>query len=49
MPVSFGISFVDPQFGRCSYFLLVDTEGERFEALKNTSTSGGNAVRRLLK
>lgn len=34
---------VDPQFGRCSYFMLVDAEGERFEALKNTKTSGGNA------
>lgn len=34
---------VDPQFGRCPYFLLVDAEGETFEALKNTNAGGGNA------
>jgi len=34
---------VDPQFGRCPYLLLVDAEGETFEALKNTNAAGGNA------
>jgi predicted Fe-Mo cluster-binding NifX family protein len=34
---------VDPQFGRCPYFLLIDAEKGTFEAVKNTSTSGGNA------
>jgi len=34
---------VEPQFGRCSYFLLVDTGEEKFEAVRNTNTSSGNA------
>ncbi|HDQ34729.1 MAG TPA: dinitrogenase iron-molybdenum cofactor biosynthesis protein [Chloroflexi bacterium] len=35
---------VDPRFGRCPYFLLVDAETEAFEALPNASAmSGGGA------
>ena len=34
---------VDPRFGRCPYFVLVDTEGKMLEAVKNTSTTRGNA------
>lgn len=27
---------VDPQFGRCNYFLIVDPETKDFKAIKNT-------------
>jgi predicted Fe-Mo cluster-binding NifX family protein len=35
---------VDPRFGRCSYFLIVETEGRRVEAVPNeASRLGGGA------
>ncbi len=39
-------SEVDPKFGRCSYFLLVDTESMNYESIKNSSKSarGGAGV-----
>ncbi len=30
-------SSVDPRFGRCAYFVIVDTENLSFEAIPNTS------------
>jgi predicted Fe-Mo cluster-binding NifX family protein len=34
---------LDPRFGRCRYFLLVDSHGETFEAVKNPHATHGSA------
>jgi len=37
-------AIVDPRFGRCAYFVLVETEDLQFEAVENPSLSlGGGA------
>jgi predicted Fe-Mo cluster-binding NifX family protein len=37
-------SLIDPRFGRCAYFLLVETDDMSFEVFDNQSiTSGGGA------
>ncbi|HHY40842.1 MAG TPA: dinitrogenase iron-molybdenum cofactor biosynthesis protein [Syntrophaceticus sp.] len=37
-------ALLDPRFGRCPYFLIVDTETKEFEAVDNPgSTAGGGA------
>lgn len=37
---------VDPRFGRCKYFLFIDSETERFEALSNEQlmAAGGAGI-----
>ncbi len=35
---------VDPRFGRCSYFIIVDPETEEFEALDNASAMAGGGA-----
>ena len=39
-------SIVDPRFGRCQYFIIVDTESEDFEAVKNSNmdSMGGAGI-----
>ena len=37
---------IDPRFGRCSYFVIVDSETMQFEAIPNTAAgvSGGAGI-----
>jgi predicted Fe-Mo cluster-binding NifX family protein len=37
-------SEVDPRFGRCSYFIIVDPETLEFEALNNASAQAGGGA-----
>jgi predicted Fe-Mo cluster-binding NifX family protein len=39
-------SQVDPRFGRCAYFILIDTDAMEFEAIENTKAQvmGGAGV-----
>lgn len=40
-------SMLDPRFGRCSYFFVVDTETMEYEAIENSSTdaTGGAGIK----
>lgn len=35
---------VDPRFGRCAWFLIVDTDGMSFEALENANAAAGGGA-----
>jgi predicted Fe-Mo cluster-binding NifX family protein len=35
---------VDPRFGRCQYFIIVDTETDGFEAINNTSAAAAGGA-----
>jgi len=37
-------STVDPRFGRCQYFIVVDTETMMFEAMPNTSIGAAHGA-----
>jgi len=37
-------SLVDPRFGRCQYFLIVDVESNDFKALSNSGISAGHGA-----
>ena len=35
---------INPRFGRCQYFVIVDPETMQFEAVENSSAMGGGGV-----
>jgi len=37
-------SEVDPRFGRCAYFILVETDTDELEAIENTAAQGMGGV-----
>ena len=37
-------SAVDPRFGRCAYFLIGDSEGEKFKAIPNPGANYGGGA-----
>lgn len=37
-------SQVDPRFGRCAYFILVDTDSDKWEAVENIGAQGMGGV-----
>jgi predicted Fe-Mo cluster-binding NifX family protein len=37
-------SQVDPRFGRCAYFIIIDTESMDFEAINNASMQAGGGA-----
>jgi predicted Fe-Mo cluster-binding NifX family protein len=37
-------SEVDPRFGRCAYFILVETDTDEFEAIENSNVQGMGGV-----
>lgn len=37
-------SQVDPRFGRCAYFILIETDNDEFEAIENSGAQGVGGV-----
>ncbi|MBW1839406.1 MAG: NifB/NifX family molybdenum-iron cluster-binding protein, partial [Deltaproteobacteria bacterium] len=35
---------IDPRFGRCQYFIMLDTESMQFEAIQNPAISAGGGA-----
>ena len=35
---------IDPRFGRCTYFILVETDTDKFEEIENTGSQGRGGV-----